>query len=250
MAQINDLFVIIKQQLRLYNLTYSKLAEKLRLSEASVKRIFSNEEVNLSRLESICECFDMSLADVFELLQKKKTRARHLSESQEKELVSELELLLVAICILNHWTFDDILKFYTLSEHALIRYAARLDQMKIIELLPGNRFKRLIDPEFHWIPDGPIQRFFQDNVQSDFFTCNFEKPTELYLVRSGMLSEQDNQLFQQVLHKTANEFIKLCRDTVDVPIEKRHGTALIIAIRPWVPQIFDRLKRPSTDYLQ
>ncbi|QDQ39446.1 helix-turn-helix transcriptional regulator [Legionella geestiana] len=243
MKQANDLFLIVKQQLRLHGITYKMLAEKLNLSEPSIKRIFTQKDISLSRLESICSCFYMSVSDVFALLEKSKERILYLTESQEQELVSETELLLVAICILNHWTFQDILKFYKISEHALIRYAARLDQMKIIELQPNNHFKRLIDPHFHWIPDGPIQRFFQRNVQKDFFDCHFEKPTELYLVRSGMLSEQDNLNFQKILNETAKEFVKLCRDSVHIPIDKRQGSALIIAMRPWVPQIFDSLKR-------
>jgi hypothetical protein len=243
MSQANDLFLILRQQLRLHGITYKILAEKLNLSEPSIKRMFSQKDISLSRLENICSCFYMSVSDVFSLLEKRKERILYLTENQEQELVSEIELLLVAICILNHWTFQDILKFYTISEHALIRYAARLDQMKIIELQPNNHFKRLIDPHFHWISDGPIQRFFQKNVQQDFFDCHFEKPTELYLVRSGMLSEQDNQTFQKILNETAQKFVKLCRDTVHIPIEKRQGSALIIAMRPWVPQIFDSLKR-------
>ncbi|MFC7780501.1 helix-turn-helix domain-containing protein [Legionella taurinensis] len=241
--QISDLFSILKKQLKAQGLTYKTLAQKLSLSEASIKRLFSQQDANLSRLQSICACLNLSLSEVFELLQKDKKLIVHLTENQEKELVSELRLLLVAICVLNHWTFEDILRFYTISEHELIRYAAKLDKMKIIELQPGNRFKRLIAPDFHWIADGPIQRFFQQTIQDDFFDCQFEKPTELFLVRSGMLSEQDNRIFQQTLHNTANEFVKRCRDTVDVPIDKRHGTALIIAMRPWVPRIFDNLKR-------
>ncbi|KTD35073.1 hypothetical protein Lnau_1963 [Legionella nautarum] len=243
MTQLDDLFEILKKQLRAQGFTYKLLAEKLNLSEASVKRMFTQQDINLSRLEAICSCLSLSLSEVFAILEKGKKRILHLSKSQEKELVSELELLLVAICILNHWTFTDILQYYSISEHALIQHAARLDRMKFIELQPGNRFKRLIDPDFHWIPDGPIQRFFQEKIQNDFFSSNFENPSELYLVRSGMLSEQDNLLFQQLLNKAANEFVKLCRDTVDIPIEKRHGTALVIAMRPWVPPIFDRLKR-------
>ncbi|WP_419418740.1 helix-turn-helix domain-containing protein [Legionella sp. D16C41] len=245
MTQLSELFTIIKKQLRLHGFTYKTLADKLHLSEASIKRIFSQEDTNISRLEEISSCLNMTLADMFELLEKSKTKISSLTIKQEEELVKDLGLLLVAICILNHWNFNDILNYYTISEHELIRYAARLDQMKIIEFLPGNRFKRLVDQNFHWIPNGPIQRFFQKTIQDDFFNCKFEEPTELYLVRSGMLSEQDNQLFQQILVKTANEFAKLCRETVDIPIDKRHGTALIIAIRPWVPEIFNNLKRPN-----
>ena len=245
MSETNELFAVIKAQLRFHGLNYKTLAEQLHLSEASIKRIFSQKEVSLSRLEQICACFHMSLSEVYALVGKNKDRILHLSENQEQELVSELELLLVAICILNHWTFQDILKFYTISEHELIRYAARLDHMKIIELQPGNHFKRLIDPHFHWIANGPIQRFFQKNIQHDFFSCHFEKPTELYLVRSGMLTEQDNLLFQKILNETANKFVMLCRDTIEIPIEQRHGTALIVAMRPWVPQIFDSLTRKN-----
>lgn len=58
-----------------------------------------------------------------------------------------------------------------------------------------------------------------------------------------MLSEQDNLLFQKTLNETANKFVTLCRDTSDIPLEQRHGTALIVAMRPWVPAIFDSLKR-------
>ena len=60
-----------------------------------------------------------------------------------------------------------------------------------------------------------------------------------------MLSEQDNLLFQKILNETANKFVALCRDTIDIPIEERHGTALIVAMRPWVPQIFDSFKRKN-----
>ncbi|KTC86571.1 helix-turn-helix domain-containing protein [Legionella brunensis] len=243
MSQIDDLFSILKEQLKLQGLTYKELAKRLGLSEASVKRLFSQKDINLHRLETICECIGLSLSEAFELLQKRNKPIMHLTVTQEEELISNKMLLLVAICILNHWAFSDILHFYNLSEHDLIRQCARLDQMKIIELQPANRFKRLIHADFHWIAGGPIQRFFQETVQNDFFTCHFDKPDQLFLVRSGMLSEQDNLKFQQALQKVADQFVQTCRDTVDIDIDKRHGTALVVAMRPWVPHIFDDLKR-------
>ncbi|KTC96046.1 helix-turn-helix domain-containing protein [Legionella feeleii] len=243
MSQIHDLFVIIKQQLKLQGLTYKELAKKLALSEASVKRLFSQQNIDLSRLEAICECINLTLSEAFELVHKRNKPILHLTEKQEKELISDKKLLLVAICVLNYWEFNDILNFYNFSEHELIRKVARLDQMKIIELQPGNRFRRLIHADFYWIADGPIQRFFQENIQTDFFNCRFEKPEQLFLVRNGMLSEQDNLKFQQALHKTADQFLQTCRETIDIAIDKRHGTALVIAMRPWVPHIFNDLKR-------
>lgn len=243
MTELNELFSIIKQQLRAQGLKYKDLAQTINLSETSVKRIFSQKDISISRLEEICKVLGLSLSETFILLNKRKTLIHHLSVEQEQELVNESALLLVAICILSYWTFEEILSFYAFSQHQLVQYAAHLDRMRIIELQSGNRFKLLVAPDFNWISSGPIQTFFQEIVQDDFFSCRFEKPNEYYMVRHGMLSEQDNQQFHQLLDKTSNEFIKRCRDTVDIPIDKRDGTALIIAMRPWVPYIFDKFKR-------
>ncbi|WP_367607428.1 helix-turn-helix domain-containing protein [Legionella sp. W05-934-2] len=243
MKETNELFVLLKKLLRQQGLTYRKLADGLGLSEASVKRIFSQKDINLSRLEEICQLMKISLSDVFKQIEEQKAYIRQLSYEQEKELISNQHLLLVTICVLNHWTFDEILHYYRLTEHELIRLAAKLDHMKIIELLPGNRFKRLIDPNFQWISDGPIQRFFQQTIQDDFFQSQFDKPNELYLLKNGMLNEADNLRFQHALRQLANDFIALCKESKGVPIENRHGTALLIAMRPWAPKLFDDLKR-------
>lgn len=239
MSETNDIFFSLKSLLRSQGITYKALALKLNLSEASIKRMFSLREITLSRLESICTVLQIHISELIKHVELNKKRIVHLSVEQEQELVSDKKLLLVSICVLNHWNFENILEYYLLTEHELIRYMAKLDKMKILELLPGNRFKMLIDPDFHWINDGPIQRFFNQNIRGDFMNCQFDKPNEVYLFRSGMLSETDNLKFQQTLRKTANEFIKTCRDTSEVPIHQRHGTAIMIAMRPWVPQIFD-----------
>lgn len=72
MTQLDDLFEILKKQLRAQGFTYKLLAEKLNLSEASVKRMFTQEDINLSRLEAICSCLSMSLSELFVLLEKGK----------------------------------------------------------------------------------------------------------------------------------------------------------------------------------
>lgn len=243
MKETNDIFAILKQLLRSKGFTYRKLAEGLGLSEASVKRIFSQKDMNLSRLEEVCKLMKMNLSDVFKYIDEQKEHILQLTFEQEEELVSDRKLLLVTVCAFNFWTYEEILRYYKISEHELIRYCAKLDKMKIIELLPGNRFKRLIDPNFQWISDGPIQRFFRETIQDDFFHSQFDKTNELYLLRNGMLNEADNLRFQQALRKVANDFTTLCKETKDAPIESRDGTALLIAMRPWVPQIFDELKR-------
>lgn len=70
-----------------------------------------------------------------------------LSEAQEKELVSDEKLLLVAVC-LNQWEIADIVRAYRLSEAECIQCLVKLDRLRLITLLPGNRIRLNVARDF------------------------------------------------------------------------------------------------------
>ncbi len=53
----------IKQVLKIWGTTYRDLAERMQMSEASIKRLFSKHAVSLTRLEEICEILDLDFTD-------------------------------------------------------------------------------------------------------------------------------------------------------------------------------------------
>lgn len=71
---------------------------------------------------------------------------------QEEEIVSDPKLMLVALCAVGHWTLDQIVDTYDISQAECIRYLTRLDRRKIIALQPGNRIRPLISRTFSWLP--------------------------------------------------------------------------------------------------
>jgi len=77
-------------------------------------------------------------------------RLQQLSIEQEKEITADVKLTLVAVCVLNRWTMNDILSYYHISENECVRQLAKLDRLKVIELLPGNRIRLLVAPNFSW----------------------------------------------------------------------------------------------------
>jgi hypothetical protein len=172
-------------------------------------------------------------------------RVEQLSEEQERELVSDLRLLLVAVCAMNRWQFGEILQNYQIEEPELIRYLARLDRMGLVELLPGNRIKLLVSHDFAWQPRGPIQRFFETEVQQDFLKCRFHQPGEMRLFVSGMLSPQSNESVQQKLKRLALEFRHCHEEDLALPLEQRFGVSLLMAMRPWEIDAFASLRRPE-----
>ncbi|WP_303290460.1 helix-turn-helix transcriptional regulator [Marinobacter sp. SS5-14b] len=244
MAQTSAIVSELKRQLRSHGLTYQDVAQALELSEASVKRLFSDKQFSLKRLDQICTLMGMEISDLVRKLAPE-PRVEQLTLEQERELVSDARLLLTAVCAMNRWQFDEIHRNYELPETDLIRYLARLDRMGVVELLPGNRIKLLVSHDFTWQPGGPIQRFFETEVQQDFLKCRFTQPGELRLFVSGMLSPQSNESVQQKLKRLALEFRHCHEEDLALPLDQRFGVSLLMAMRPWEIDAFASLRRPE-----
>lgn len=245
MAQIHALVKTLKKQLKANGKTYADVASCLQLSEASVKRLFAEENFTLQRLELVCDMLEMELSDLIAKMTQEQQRISQLSEAQEKEIASDILLLLIAVCVVNGFTFQDILQRYAISEPECIQKLAQLDRLKIIELMPGNRIKLRIAANFNWLPNGPIQKFFHDKVQQDFFNCRFDKEQEKLMVLNGLLSNASNAEFQRKLLRLAKEFDHICVDDAALPMGQRNGTTVVLAMRQWQYSLFEDLRRES-----
>lgn len=243
MAQTTALIKTLKQALKASRFTYADIARHLGMSEANVKRLFATESFSLRRLEAVCELLQLELADLFSLYENSRDKIRHLTLEQEQELVSDIGLLLIAVSVRNRLSYEDIVNFYTITETETIRYLARLDRLGIIDLLPGNRIKLLIDERFNWLADGPIERFYQQQIQSQFLKSRFSAETDLRLFQFGLLGEGACQVFIKKLQALAQEFIELHRQDMNLPLDKRYNMGLLIAMRPWELEIFEPLIR-------
>ena len=89
MPQVHALFNNLKNELKARGLTYKDVADHLDLTEASVKRLFSTEDMSLRRLDSICELMTIDLADLTGTNDSDSRAIRQLSEAQELEIVSD-----------------------------------------------------------------------------------------------------------------------------------------------------------------
>jgi len=245
MNQSDELLCLLKQQLKAVGKTYAQVAVALGLSEASVKRLFSEKTVSLHRLEKIAEVAGLDLADLFQLLGRSRQKITRLSKEQEQTIASDIELMLVAISVVNGFGYEELIRHYDIKESRLIRNLAQLDSLDIIELLPNNRIKLKLAPNFHWLPNGPIQRFFQSKVEKDFFQSSFDRESEKLLVLNGILTRENNAELQKRMNRWAREFNELMQRDADVSMEKRKGTTMVIALREWQYSLFQQHARTS-----
>jgi DNA-binding Xre family transcriptional regulator len=234
-------------ELRKHRITYKQVSAALNLSETSVKRLFSEEAFSVKRLEKVCELLHMDISDLVHLMEKNIDLTTQLTREQETELVSDVKLLLVTLLLMNKLQFSEILGIYEISETEGIQLLARLDRMRIIELQPGNRVKLMISQNFKWIPDGPIQHFFENKVQLEFLDSSFTEAGEFRIFVSGMISRTANAEIIKKIQHLAQEMNDMNIESESLPLEQRYGTSLMMAIRPWEINVFEELRRsPDT----
>jgi len=245
MSQATVLMEVLRTALRQRKLTYAHVAKDLRLSESSVKRMFAQQNMALDRLERICALMNLEIADLLELTRHAQGRITELTEEQELELVSDPKLLVVGVLATSQWSVAKILENYRLSESELIKMLRRLERMKVIDLLPDKRIKVRLPRNFSWRRSGPIQRFFEERVQKQFFDSSFLGQSELRISVHGSLSYHSIELLQQRMKKIAEEFDALTDEDRQLDHDKREGTTLVVAIRPWELSLFTELRRTS-----
>ena len=233
MSGTRPLIDALKKALKARGKTYRDIASVLDLSEASVKRLFSERSFTLDRLDQICQEVDLSISDLVKLAETATPEVRELTEEQEKELVSDIKLLLVAVLLVEGWTYDDIYQHYDFNEPELVQRLARLDRLKLIELQPNNRVRLRFANDFSWRKNGPIEKYFTRNIKGAFLRSRFNQENEALLFVYGVLSDRSNAILQRRLHQVASEFHELHREDLRLPLDQRQGSSMILAIRPW-----------------
>lgn len=244
MQEITQLVTTLKRQLKLQGKTYRDVALALGLSEPSVKRLLTSGRLTLERLIQLSNLLGFSLAELtHEAVVGNEARMRSLSVAQERELVSDSKLLLVAVCAFNHWTMKDILTIYQFSEAECLQRLLRLDRLRFITLLPGNRIRLSVARDFAWIPDGPINQYFRQRGMADFLDSRFNQNEESLSFSSGMLTETAIAKMQAELRLVRLKFAGLHEESLSSPLAKRRGSGLLLVMREWEPAEFSRLRR-------
>jgi DNA-binding Xre family transcriptional regulator len=234
---------VLRAELRAAGITYKVLAERIGMSESSVKRMFGQKDMALSRLAQICKAGGVALDDVLRRAADSRPHADTLTLLQEKSLVANPRLLLVAICCLGHWSLEQVIETYRLTEAECIRCMAELDRLGLIELKPLNRYSLRVSNAFRWLADGPVQQFFRDHVVADYFNGRFDGSGEMLMCLPARLSMASAQELTQKIQQLAGELARLHRNDRKLAPEERDGFTLLLGFRSWEFAAFTALRR-------
>lgn len=239
------LVLTLKGELRRQGYTYADLAEVLCLSHASVKRLFAQGNFSLERLETLCRFLGMDMSEMFRLMEAEQAKPEQLSQTQEALLVADTRLLCMAHCVLNRWHLAEITTVYAFSETQAQTLLKKLARLGIIELLSGNRYKLLLSRNFNWLKRGPIERFFETQLQTDYFASSFSNTTDKRIFVSAMLSPASLNRVHTLFQDLQRDINQLHLQDEKLPVGKRRGYSTLLTIRGWEATAFTQLRRAA-----
>jgi DNA-binding Xre family transcriptional regulator len=243
MSTTADLVIALKKELKSAQMTYADLALALGMAESSVKRMLAKGDMPLSRVDAVCRALKLDFADLARRVADAQPLLAQLTQEQERAVVADKKLLLVAICVLSQWTLEQIVARYRLSEAEAIKYLVQLDRIGIIELRPLNRYRLKLAKTFRWRPHGPVMGYFRDNALLDYFSGGFDGAGEGLLLVHGSISRSLAPAFMERMQRVAQDFAQQHLADQKLADKDREGFTLLLGMRSWEFAAFAALRR-------
>ena len=245
MSTTADLVTLLKKELKAARMTYADLAGKLGMAESSVKRMLAKGDMPLSRVDAICRALKLDFAELARRVADAQPLLKELTHEQEKAVVKDKKLLLVAINVLSQWTLEQITAAYRITEAECIVCFAQLDRIGIIELRPLNRYRLKVAKGFRWRPNGPVMAYFREHVIDDYYSGGFDGDGELLMLVHGQISPSLATTFVERLQRVGKDFAQQHLTDQKLGPDQKRAYTLVVGMRSWLFAAFRDLKRTS-----
>lgn len=245
MSSTRDLVTALKAELRRAGITYAQLAPQLGLAESSVKRLFARGDLSLVRIDQVLAVLGMDFAELARQVAAPRPARPQLTLEQERAVVADPRLLLVAICALSQWRFEEIVQTYALHKAEVVAALVALDRLGFLELRADNRYRLKVDKTLRWRPDGPVMQFFRQHAVGDYFSGGFDGEGELLLLVHGQLHPAQMQAFNDRLQRLAQDFAHQHLADRALPQAERRACTIVIGMRSWLFAPFRAMLRSA-----
>lgn len=243
MSTTQDLVTALKVELKAAGVTYADLAEQLGMAESSIKRIFAKADMPLSRIDEVLRVLKMDFAELARKIADAQPLRRELTLEQEKAVVADPKLMLLAICCVSQWTFEQMVSTYEITEAECVRHLLHLDRLDFIELRPLNRYRLKVGKGFRWRPNGPAMQYFRKHVADDYYNGGFDGDGETLMLVHGHISTAQAANFVERLQRVGQDFAQQHLADQKLGAEHKGHYTLVVGMRSWLFAPFRSLRR-------
>lgn len=230
----------LKTVLKARGITYLDLAEKLEVSESTIKRTLTSQKITLERLEQICQAAALSVFELTSLIKKPDKETKHTyTLAQERFLAKNPRYLVFFDLLIRHGSLAKVKKIKPeIKPKTISMYLKKLDDLGLIEWHPGDKIKFPVGRDVAWIPDGPLRNTFLKWAKDDFVSGDFKGNGDHFSFAVAELTEASIEKIQIRLKEVAQEVSHLARIDKNSR-SKTENFAVMLGSRPWTFSILE-----------
>jgi len=146
-----------KRAMKAGGFTYRDLAKHLKLSEPTIKRMFSKRLLTLSRLDEICEFLGVSIHDLSATNLETKNAPYLLTLEQESFFSKNIVHWKFFVFFLSNRSIEKSAKLLGLNKIQVVRCLRGLESLGLIQWNAGDKAKLLVSPHIKLRPRGELR---------------------------------------------------------------------------------------------
>ncbi|WCE31486.1 helix-turn-helix domain-containing protein [Vibrio sp. SCSIO 43137] len=147
MEKLNrEICKMLKRQLKKEGISYKMLAEKMNISEVSVKRMMNlHQSISMERCIDICEIINVPLSKVISSAEKSLLVTPYYTVQQDELFYKRPELYSIFSKVLyENFAAEQLIQLYELEETSLYLYLRELEKVDLIKISTGLNFKLMV----------------------------------------------------------------------------------------------------------
>ena len=192
----------IKRRLNERGIQYQALARQFDVSVNTIKRMLNGTDISMQRLLMLAEICELNLETLLSSAARKHAEHTYFSDRQDAAFAQNPELF----AFFTHLFHDqepltDVVAEFGLSEIDTYQYLRQLEDIELLELSPGNRFRFLVSPPLGFKPNSRVLRQ-QINHYLDVARQSLENPQQ----------RSDQMLLLKPMQLPPEAFKQLCMD--------------------------------------
>ncbi len=132
----------VKQQLKRKGIAYADIAERMGLSEITVKRMLNQDDISVGRLAVLAEAAGYSMSRLIGIAEEKLPEVTCFTPQQDKAFVRHPHLFQYFMKLQEHdKSPETVARLFNLDDLSTYLYLRKLEDLGLIELHEGNRVK-------------------------------------------------------------------------------------------------------------
>jgi len=186
-GEAGALLAALRRALRTAGWTQARLAGKLGVGTATVKRWLHGRGLSFITLSRLCALAGTSLAELADDSRVAAEENDHLTLAQEEALTEDANLSTIFFLIVKGWPLSEAIEGFHIPPETVERHVARLERLALIDRLPGGRVRARLSPAHAW-QRAPMRRHFERHLKPFFSAIDYGDAETIYGAETVKLS--------------------------------------------------------------